>query len=126
MFETLIASGLCFYVNAQGQTIELTDLCVDSVAAATQTQYTTRESAFLAQYRQLHPDSLFTDAEVLFSGQVSCGEAATIDSVAALDSTITYEDETKFVEMLIQHWEASHTAARSQLCPGRRNFSALD
>jgi hypothetical protein len=123
MFEALIASSLCFYVNAQGQTIELSDRCLGSTASILYSQYTTREAAFLAEYRQLHPESTFTDAEALLSGRVSCGEGGAILSANASGETIPYEDEAEFVDMLMQHWEASHKAAISQLCPHLRNLS---
>jgi hypothetical protein len=123
MFETLIASGLCFLVNAPGHTIEVSDRCLGAITAGEQTPYTARESAFLAEYRHLHPESLFTDAEALFSGRVSCGEGAETSPAEAAGEFITDTDATELVEMLMQHWEASHRAALSQLCPHLRTVS---
>ncbi|WP_204141821.1 hypothetical protein [Halomicronema sp. CCY15110] len=125
MFETLIASGLCFLVNAPGHTIEVSDRCVSSATAMEQTPYTARESAFLAEYRQRHPDSIFTDAEALLSGWVSCGEGAVTASAEASDEFITDADAAELVTMLMQHWEASHRAALSQLCPDLRPVSEI-
>lgn len=122
MFETLIASGLCYYLNAQGQMIELNHLCAEPSAPIRQTSYTAAEIAYLETYRQQHPDSFFTDAEVLFSGRVSCGDGATIVSEASSGTGVSYHHEDELATMLMEHWEASHTAALTYLCPELRNL----
>lgn len=126
MFETLIASGLCYYLNAQGQTIELHTRCAEPTTPFRQTSYTAAELAYLEAYRQRHPNSLFTDVEVLFSGRVSCGDEATIVSEASSGAAANHRDDAELVVMLLQHWEASHTAALSHLCPDLLNLHVLD
>ncbi|RZM79787.1 hypothetical protein [Leptolyngbya iicbica] len=120
MFETLIVSSLCFYINPPGQTIGLSDRCIGATATLQSPQYSLRESAFLTEYRRLYPNSIFTDAEALLSGQVSCGEGADSLSTQAASEFIMDTDATELVAMLMQHWEASHRAALSQLCPHLR------
>ena len=125
MFETLIVSGLCYYLNAPDQTIELNTRCAEPTAPFRQTLYTATELAYLEAYRQRHPDSLFTDAEVLFSGRVSCGDGTTIFSEPPSGTVASHRDDTEVVAILLQHWEVSHTAALSHLCPELRNLQVL-